>query len=739
MNPTGNFELGGPHADCGLTGRKIIVDTYGGMARHGGGAFSGKDPTKVDRSAAYAVRQIAKAVVASGLARRCEAQVAYAIGVAHPVSIMVDTFGTSEIADDKLEVMVRDVFDMRPAAIIERLDLRRPIYRRTAAYGHFGRSGGDGFTWENVRAVRRRAAPRRGLSQPKPVTRVVRVLPDVTAVDRAFDYTIDVDVPVGTIVRVPLHGPARARLDRRRRRRAGGRVAARGRRRRVRGPAARCRRADANGSRTVGAARAWRSCAARRAPNIVLPLPVCAASAPHRGARRTNGVPGRAAAAVGRPARRGGCAVRGRGLDDRGGRRRGPGPLAGVVPLRTGARGRGACTRSTPTPRAPRRGAAPRPATASWSAVASRRSRRCPTCAPRSSSTTPTKRCKKSARPRGTRATCLQERAARAGAPFTVFSPAPTVEALDAADVIDAPAADVERRGLAARARRRPAHRAAGRGVAERGARRGVARRRRTARSAFSTGAVASVSLCARRARTCCVGSRPTIARRVPRVRVDQAARAAVRREAGARGARGADPRVARRRRRRRDRERARRRHRDRDRSRAAPFGGAAPPAHARRVSRSRSGVAGAALPRRRASALARDARRAAARGAAPCRRRCSLLQTRMPDHTVVQAVQDGFPAMVADAELEYRRVLGYPPFGALAELSGEDDAVRATVDALRTTSGRAAGVQVFGPNDDHALVIAPTGMRSPTRWCRRSRRGRKHGRVRAAVDPPRT
>src|SRR5438105_9287704 len=150
VNPTGTFELGGPHADCGLTGRKIIVDTYGGMARHGGGAFSGKDPTKVDRSAAYAVRQIAKSVVAAGLARRCEAQVAYAIGVAHPVSIMVETFGTSEISPDKLEAMVREVFDMRPAAIIERLDLRRPIFKRTAAYGHFGRTEGDGFTWENV-------------------------------------------------------------------------------------------------------------------------------------------------------------------------------------------------------------------------------------------------------------------------------------------------------------------------------------------------------------------------------------------------------------------------------------------------------------------------------------------------------------------------------------------------------------------------------------------------------------
>jgi S-adenosylmethionine synthetase len=149
VNPTGAFVLGGPHADCGLTGRKIIVDTYGGMARHGGGAFSGKDPTKVDRSAAYATRQIAKSIVAAGLASRCEAQVAYAIGVARPVSIMVDTFGTGAVADDRLEQLVREVFDMRPAAIIERLDLRRPIFKRTAAYGHFGRSDDDGgFTWE---------------------------------------------------------------------------------------------------------------------------------------------------------------------------------------------------------------------------------------------------------------------------------------------------------------------------------------------------------------------------------------------------------------------------------------------------------------------------------------------------------------------------------------------------------------------------------------------------------------
>ena len=148
-NPTGNFELGGPHADCGLTGRKIIVDTYGGMARHGGGAFSGKDPTKVDRSAAYAVRHAAKNIVAAGIAQRCEVQVAYAIGVAHPVSIMVDTFGTSEVNEEKLPELIQEHFDLRPAAIIERLDLRRPIFRKTAAYGHFGRPDRD-FTWERT-------------------------------------------------------------------------------------------------------------------------------------------------------------------------------------------------------------------------------------------------------------------------------------------------------------------------------------------------------------------------------------------------------------------------------------------------------------------------------------------------------------------------------------------------------------------------------------------------------------
>ncbi len=149
VNPTGRFELGGPQADTGLTGRKIIVDTYGGMARHGGGAFSGKDPTKVDRSAAYAVRWVAKNVVAAGLAQRCEVQVAYAIGVAHPVSVFVETFGTERVDPEKLGKLIPEFFDLRPAAILRDLDLRRPIFRKTAAYGHFGRTEPE-FSWEST-------------------------------------------------------------------------------------------------------------------------------------------------------------------------------------------------------------------------------------------------------------------------------------------------------------------------------------------------------------------------------------------------------------------------------------------------------------------------------------------------------------------------------------------------------------------------------------------------------------
>ncbi|MDD2541107.1 MAG: methionine adenosyltransferase [Desulfuromonadaceae bacterium] len=149
INPTGRFVVGGPMGDCGLTGRKIIVDTYGGMGRHGGGAFSGKDPSKVDRSAAYMGRYVAKNLVAAGLCDRCEVQVAYAIGVAQPVSIMVHTFGTGKVTEERLSALVRETFDMRPRAIIEQLDLLRPIYRKTAAYGHFGRELPE-FTWERT-------------------------------------------------------------------------------------------------------------------------------------------------------------------------------------------------------------------------------------------------------------------------------------------------------------------------------------------------------------------------------------------------------------------------------------------------------------------------------------------------------------------------------------------------------------------------------------------------------------
>jgi len=158
VNPTGRFVVGGPMGDAGVTGRKIIVDTYGGMGRHGGGCFSGKDPTKVDRSAAYAARWAAKNVVAAGLADRCEIQVAYAIGVAHPLSVNVETFGTGKIADDRIAALINEHFDLRPGAIIRDLDLRRPIYRQTAAYGHFGREDVQ-FPWETTdKAAALRAA-----------------------------------------------------------------------------------------------------------------------------------------------------------------------------------------------------------------------------------------------------------------------------------------------------------------------------------------------------------------------------------------------------------------------------------------------------------------------------------------------------------------------------------------------------------------------------------------------------
>ena len=160
INPTGNFVVGGPHGDTGLTGRKIIVDTYGGAGRHGGGAFSGKDPTKVDRSACYMARHIAKNIVAAGLASRCEVQLAYAIGVADPVSVMVDTFGSGQIGESELSAIVREIFPLTPKAVIDYLDLRRPIFKATAAYGHFGRTE-DSFTWEKtdkVEALRQAAS-----------------------------------------------------------------------------------------------------------------------------------------------------------------------------------------------------------------------------------------------------------------------------------------------------------------------------------------------------------------------------------------------------------------------------------------------------------------------------------------------------------------------------------------------------------------------------------------------------
>jgi S-adenosylmethionine synthetase len=154
INPTGKFEVGGPQGDCGLTGRKIIVDTYGGYGRHGGGAFSGKDPSKVDRSAAYMARYIAKNIVAAELAKRCEVQLAYAIGVADPVSVLVDTFGTGNVGEDKIAKLVREVFELKPAGIIQSLQLKRPIYRKTASYGHFGRvPDGQHFTWERTDKV----------------------------------------------------------------------------------------------------------------------------------------------------------------------------------------------------------------------------------------------------------------------------------------------------------------------------------------------------------------------------------------------------------------------------------------------------------------------------------------------------------------------------------------------------------------------------------------------------------
>ena len=196
VNPTGRFVTGGPMGDTGLTGRKIIVDTYGGAARHGGGAFSGKDPSKVDRSASYAARWVAKNVVAAGLAARAEVQVAYAIGVARPVSISVETFGTEQIDRRRSPAPSREVFDLRPAAIIRDLDLLRPIYRDTAAYGHFGR---DGYSWERTRPGGRASGRLRPGRDRRGVIAGVQPLVTARAVDRQFDYVVPSELD-GSIV-----------------------------------------------------------------------------------------------------------------------------------------------------------------------------------------------------------------------------------------------------------------------------------------------------------------------------------------------------------------------------------------------------------------------------------------------------------------------------------------------------------------------------------------------------------
>ena len=230
-NPTGVFELGGPHADTGLTGRKIIVDTYGGMARHGGGAFSGKDPSKVDRSAAYAARWVAKNLVAAGAATRCEVQVAYAIGVARPVSVLVETFGTERCDPDRIAAVVDEVFDLRPAAIVRDLDLKRPIYRKTAAYGHFGRAEQGVHLGGHVPGRRPEAGARALNAGPRTAAtavrsggapagpRIVRVVPDVPAIHRRFDYA----VPPGLAPEVRRGQPGPDRPPRASGRRLGGR------------------------------------------------------------------------------------------------------------------------------------------------------------------------------------------------------------------------------------------------------------------------------------------------------------------------------------------------------------------------------------------------------------------------------------------------------------------------------------------------------------------------------------
>ena len=757
VNPTGNFELGGPHADCGLTGRKIIVDTYGGMARHGGGAFSGKDPTKVDRSAAYAVRQIAKTVVAAGLAKRCEAQVAYAIGVAHPVSIMVDTFGTSEVSPEQARAggargvrhaPRRDHRPARPAPP----DLQahrgvRPLRSHRGRRLHLGEHD----------ALRRRAAPGGRLARPsrRPVGPGLSRPPGRhrgrSRLRLLGSRRARRAVRVGAIVRVPLHG------------------------RRVRGWVV-----DDDVDRVPGTGElldvlavvsagppadvvaltewiAWRwSRTAGRGPAVGVarrttsrpPVPPGAGErpvGPRRAARASRGDACDPPTAAARPAgRRWRRCVRGRRVDDRLRRRRRSRRARSRRTCRAGPRRSRCCTRSSPTRSARRAGGAPRAGAASSSAAGSRRSRRSRPARPRSSSTTPTRRCKRSVRRPGTRATCCASAAARAGVPFTVCSPAPTVEAHRR----------VGRRRRASTRRRPTSRRGAGRASrSSTGARSRPARgccRRRWPTALHHAGRARGVraepagpvppARVRRRASTCCGGTAPTNGR--------SCAPSAARRSCGCcasgvtrvpRGARGAGA----------GRAGRRRRHRDRPRcptptSSSAPrpcctaprSAGAGP--RSSRTSISTRSCSRRATRARRAGALAVDARRAAAcrpparrdaaaacRRAFPitswCRRWCGAIPRRSPTPRSTTGARSA-----------------YPPFGALAELAGRRR--RAGRRGRRVAGARRAGraVQVFGPDRRSRALVHASGLgrAGRARWPRGFPAGRALGRVRARRRP---
>ena len=712
MNPTGSFELGGPHADCGLTGRKIIVDTYGGMARHGGGAFSGKDPTKVDRSAAYAVRQIAKTVVAAGLAKRCEAQVAYAIGVAHPVSIMVDTFGTS-----------RD----------------RAREARGDRCARCSTCGPPRSSSASTCAARSSSAPRRTATSVAPRATASPGRTPTPYADRAARAAArrlarsGVEVRVARVCRVaPGRHRGRSRLRLRRfptrsrrwcasarscasRCTAGGCAAgsspttsspstARERLLDVlavvsAGPPADV--VDARGLDRValGAARASRCCAPRPRRTASPPRPTDRTGVADRGRRRPSATPVRSVAVVRRPPlldRRAlvaaMCAADGSTIvcvaDAV------AGAVARAVPR--GATGRDGRVRAL---RRVRRGSAP----TAW-----RRAARgdCVVVGGRIAALAPVpdlaaaivvddadEALQEERSPTWHARDVLLERAARAGRAVVG-----RVARADGRGARRAP-------GVRASTRRRPTSRpAAGR------ASQVVDRREEPPGAGLLSEALAdalrdadgpAVCVLNRRGRfrllvcDACqhllrwdrADERPMVCDEcgATQLRVLRAGVTRVREELEALvPARCAcvDVDAA------TDRS-PRRRHPDRHRGGAAPARAAPAPAGARRVPRPRPGAARAALPRRGAGALARDPRRAAARRPAPRRDPRSLVQTRLPDHVVVQALVTGQPALVADAEIECRRALGFPPFGALAELSGDDAAVLAAVDALRGSTSR--------------------------------------------------